>query len=519
MAGLFGSPVKGWGRVGEEGVGIDFPAFLAIIARMTIKTKVAALLLLLGGILLAYGVFLSETDQSFWAYRPFKLGLDLSGGSQLIYQADVSKLSPSDIPDAMDALKGVIERRVNVFGVGEPVIQSEQVGLGVGAIHRLVVDLPGVSDLKQAEAMISKTPSLEFRIERPDGPEKDRILDAQKQVQDYLTTAMSSTTSLTIADLEKTIKDRFGAETWQLVNTDALYIPTGLDGKYLERASVQFNQNDINPAIGVTFTSEGGKLFAQITEQNIGKRLAIYLDGKQISAPTIRDTIRDGRGEISGQFSLAEAKELVKNLNLGALPVPISLASTQTIGATLGGEALAKGLKAGVIGFIIIAIFMVLWYRLPGVVAVLSLSIYVAIMLSIFKLIPVTLTAAGIAGFILSIGIAVDANVLIFERLKEEINNGKKVQDALHDGFTRAWSSIRDSNTSTILSSIILFWFGSSLIKGFGLNLAIGVIISMFTAITVTRTFLLALGFKGESRLVRFLFSSGLSTAKGSANK
>ncbi|MEK7091837.1 MAG: SecD/SecF family protein translocase subunit, partial [Patescibacteria group bacterium] len=219
------------------------------------------------------------------------------------------------------------------------------------------------------------------------------------------------------------------------------------------------------------------------------------------------------------QFSLAEAKELVKNLNLGALPVPISLASTQTIGATLGGEALAKGLKAGVIGFIIIAIFMVLWYRLPGVVAVLSLSIYVAIMLSIFKLIPVTLTAAGIAGFILSIGIAVDANVLIFERLKEEINNGKKVQEALHDGFTRAWSSIRDSNTSTILSSIILFWFGSSLIKGFGLNLAIGVIISMFTAITVTRTFLLALGFKGESRLVRFLFSSGLSTAKGSANK
>ncbi|PIP58466.1 MAG: protein translocase subunit SecD [Candidatus Vogelbacteria bacterium CG22_combo_CG10-13_8_21_14_all_37_9] len=445
--------------------------------------------------------------------------MDLSGGSQLIYQADVSKLSPSDIPDAMDALKGVIERRVNVFGVGEPIIQSEQVGIGASATHRLVVELPGVSDLKQAEGMISQTPSLEFRLERADGPVKDRILAVQKEVQNYLTTEVASGTIASIADLEKTITDRFGAETWTLINEDALYVSTGLDGKYLERASVQFNQNSINPSIGITFTSEGAKLFAQITEQNIGKSLAIYLDGKQISAPTIRDAIRDGRGEISGQFSLAEAKDLVKNLNLGALPVPISLVSTQTIGATLGTEALAKGIKAGMIGFLIIAIFMILWYRLPGVVAVLSLSIYITIMLAIFKLIPVTLTAAGIAGFILSIGIAVDANVLIFERLKEEINNGKKISEALHDGFSRAWTSIRDSNTATILSSIILFWFGSSLIKGFGLNLAIGVIISMFTAITVTRTFLLALGFKGESKLVRFLFSSGLSIAKGPANK
>ena len=479
---------------------------------MNTKTRFLALLLLIGGILIGYFVYVSETDVKSWAYRPFRLGLDLSGGSQLIYEADTSKIDPSQIGEAMSALREVIERRVNAFGVGEPIVQAEQVGIGASAKHRLIVELPGVTDVKKAQEMISETPSLGFKIERPDGAEKQAIVSAKKEVADYLQTISASSTS--VAKLTEQLNSRFGAEKIALAQEDADFVSSGFTGKYLQKSTVQFNPNSIGPSIGLSFNDEGVKLFAQITEANVNKKLAIFLDGNMISAPVIREVIRDGKAEISGQFTVTEAKTLVRNLNLGALPLPVSLASTQTIGPTLGEVAMKSGVKAGLIGLIFIALFMLFWYRLPGLVAVVSLSIYVAIVLSIFKLIPVTLTAAGIAGFILSIGIAVDANVLIFERLKEELRNGKNVQNAMTDGFARAWSSIRDSNISTILSSIILFWFGSSLIRGFGLNLAIGVIVSMFTAITVTRTLLFALGFKGESKFVRFLFSSGLTTAK-----
>jgi len=234
--------------------------------------------------------------------------------------------------------------------------------------------------------------------------------------------------------------------------------------------------------------------------------VAILFDGAVISAPTVREEIRDGRAEISGQFTLAEAKNLTRDLNLGALPVPIKLASTQVVGATLGQEAAERGMAAGVIGLIIVAVFMVFWYRLPGLVSVVSLAIYVALMLAIFKLLPVTLTAAGIAGFILSVGIAIDANILIFERLREELVGGKGLWDSIKEGFTRAWTSIRDSNLSSIISAVILFWFGTSLIKGFALTLAIGIGVSMFTAITVTRTFLLAVGFRRQTKVTNFLF-------------
>ncbi len=251
-------------------------------------------------------------------------------------------------------------------------------------------------------------------------------------------------------------------------------------------------------------------MFADITKANINKSVAIYLDGAPISTPTVREAILDGNAEISGSFNVIEARELVGRLNSGALPVPISLLSTATVGATLGERALHSGVKAGAVGVLVVAIFLLFWYRIPGIVAILALVIYLAIMLLIFKLIPVTLTAAGIAGFILSIGMAVDANILIFERMKEELRKGKDITTAMHDGFARAWLSIRDSNTSSIISAVILFWFGTSLVKGFALTLGIGVLVSMFSAITVTRTFLLALGTRGNSRMVKFLFGSGI---------
>jgi protein-export membrane protein SecD len=295
-----------------------------------------------------------------------------------------------------------------------------------------------------------------------------------------------------------------------LLQQDPGYIPTLLTGAYLSKASLQFDSQTSEPKILLTFTDEGRQLFAQITKENIGKSVAIYLDGSPISTPVVREAIIDGNAEISGSFNIQDAKALVGRLNSGALPVPITLLSTATVGATLGEKALTSGVHAGILGVLIVAIFLIFWYRLPGIVATIALAIYIPLMLMIFKLIPVTLTAAGIAGFILSIGMAVDANILIFERMKEELKKGKDISDAMHDGFARAWLSIRDSNISSMISAVILFWFGTSLVKGFALTLGIGVLISMFSAITVTRTFLYAIGTHGHGKMVRFLFGSGV---------
>ena len=231
-----------------------------------------------------------------------------------------------------------------------------------------------------------------------------------------------------------------------------------------------------------------------------------------ISNPVIRDEITEGKAQISGGFTPEEAKQLVRDLNYGALPVPVELIGTQSIGASLGEKAVHASIKAGIIAFLVVALFLILWYRLPGLVAVIALAIYVVLNLAVFKMIPVTLTSAGIAGFILSLGMAVDANILIFERLKEELKRGRDLHDAIHEGFSRAWLSIRDSNLSSIITAVVLYYFAStSIIKGFALVFGIGVVVSMFTAITVTRTILLAFGFSGASRAVKFLFGHGLS--------
>jgi protein-export membrane protein SecD len=450
------------------------------------KKRILALIILLLGVGIAFFVFKSEPklnknyekSNSFFKHSPFRLGLDLSGGSHLVYKADVSQIKSGQVSDSMNALRDVIERRVNLFGVSEPVVQVQEGGFGSGGDEKLIVDLPGITDVEKATAMIGQTPLLEFKVEAPkDAPQKATV-------------------------------DKDGKVT---LDAGPQFVSTELSGRYLKKATLEFDQNTREPKVGLQFDDTGTTLFAKITKENVGKIVAIYLDGAPISTPVVREEITGGTAQISGNFTPTEAKQLVGRLNSGALPVPISLLSRQTIGASLGDNAVAAGVKATMVGFLLIALFLIFWYRLPGFIAVISLCIYIVIILTLFKLLPVTLTAAGIAGFIISIGIAVDANILIFERVKEELRSGRTIADSVSAGFSRAWFSIRDSNISSIITATILFWFGTSLIKGFALTLGMGVLVSMFSAITITRIFLYTIEFVGEGKVARFLFSSGLS--------
>ncbi len=413
------------------------------------------------------------------AKYPFRFGLDLVGGTELVYRADTTQVD--DVEGVMESLKGVVERRIaqanlsGALGALDPLIQTESAGIISGnRDERLIVELPGVTDVEKAKALIGKTPTLEFWLLKRNAQE---IIEANPQSK---------------------IED--------------LYIPTEITGKYLTKANVVFGQLGA-PAIALNFNEEGGALFAKLTKEHIGESLAIFLDGVRIQEAIIQDEITSGEAQITGNFTAEYAKASVKDLNYGALPVPVEFYSSQTIGATLGEAALDASVRAGIIGLIALSIFLILWYRLPGVISVVALACYVVLSLAIFKLIPVTLTAAGMAGFILSIGMAVDANVLIFERAKEELKKGKSIHDSLREGFTRAWLSIRDSNIASIITSVILFWLGTSAVKGFALTLGIGVLVSMFTAVTVSRTLLFAIAPEVragvETRLRRALFSSG----------
>lgn len=449
---------------------------------------------------MGYFIYISEYNPEHKFAMPFRYGLDIQGGTQLVYQADVSQIASGEVRDNMNALRDVIERRVNLFGVSEAMVQVEEAGALTGdSSQRLIVELPGVTDIAQAVDLIGQTPLLEFKTMRPEGEERTAMIEAQENAQKAL-----ANPNITEAERTMIISN-------PLLYQDPYFVPTSLTGAFLEKATVQFDQTTSQPLVQLTFTDEGRKLFAQITKENVGKQVAIYLDGSPISTPVVQEPILDGNAQISGDFNVQTARELVGRLNSGALPVPITLLSTQTIGATLGERALDAGVRAGIVGILAVAIFLLVWYRLPGLISILALGIYVALMLAIFKLIPVTLTAAGIAGFILSIGMAVDANILIFERMKEELKKGKDIIDAIDDGFARAWLSIRDSNISSILSATILFWFGTSMVKGFALTLGIGVLVSMFSAISVSRTLLMALGTRGNSKAIRFFFGNGLN--------
>jgi protein-export membrane protein SecD len=601
---------------------------------------------------------------------PFRLGLDLLGGTHLVYEADMKEIASGERDSALEGARDVIERRVNAFGVAEPLVQTNK----SGDSWRVVVELAGIKDVREAIKMIGETPILEFKEEGPpqaareltesekqdmaeynsaakeaaeealakvlepgadfnsvaatympdqagekenigdvgfagldkdyenivlalyrdgvgkgqilpevietpdgynivkaeetrDGPRKVKashilicyegaegcakettkeealrqITDLQKKVtpknfaemaKQYSTEPGAATTGgdlgwfakgamvepfeLVVFDqkvgtVSRIVETKFGYHLIYKVDDkkipeyhirrillktkkDSDYVnlepwqASGLSGKQLKRAVLEFDQNSGMPQVGLEFNDEGKSLFAEITRRNVGKMVAIFLDGSPISIPRVQEPILEGKAVISGDFDLAEAKTLVQRLNAGALPVPVKLISQQSIGASLGGESLHKSLIAALIGFLLVALFMILYYRAPGVLATLALVVYAAIVLAIFKLIPVTLTLAGIAGFVLSVGMAVDANVLIFERLKEELRAGKTYELALPEAFSRAWPSIRDGNFTTLIACAILFWFSESLIKGFALTLSIGILISMFTALTITRS-------------------------------
>ena len=376
-------------------------------------------------------------------FLPWRLGLDLIGGTHLVYEMDMSQVASSDKDSAVAGLRDVIERRVNLFGVSEPQVVSAKEGNS----YRLIVEIAGIKDVNRAIKMIGETPLLDFR----------EVVQSQNQVS--------------------------------LTEQQNQFILTNLTGRYVKSAQVGFDQTTGSPEVNIQFNDEGAKIFEDLTAKNVGKPIAIFLDNALIEMPTVQEKISGGSARITGKFTADEAKSMVERFNAGALPAPINLISQQTIGASLGQQSLNKAIYSGVLGTILVMIFMLLYYRILGIFASFALIIYVFLTAAFFKL-GITMTLAGIAGFILSIGMAVDANVLIFERTKEELKKGLAKSSAIEEGFRRAWPSIRDSNVSTMITSVILYYFTGSFIRGFALALLIGVIISMFSAITITRTML-----------------------------
>jgi preprotein translocase subunit SecD len=371
--------------------------------------------------------------------EPWKLGLDLVGGSHLVYQIDLSNVSSTDQASVISGLRDVINKRVNLFGVSEPDIYTSQSGNQA----QLFVDLAGISNVSDAINEIGQTPLLEF--------------------EEIDTTAPSSSPQ---------------------------YIQTNLTGQYITGAQLTFDPTTNAPQVTVSFDKEGTQIFSEMTAANVGKPLAIFLDGQLLEAPVVQQQITGGQAVISGGFTVATAQNLAQSLNAGALPAPITLVSQQTISPSLGSDSLKKVIFAGIIGTLLVILFLIFYYRLLGIFAALALIIYIALTLAVFKVIPITLSLAGLAGFVLTIGTAVDANVLIFERIKEELKRGLPKSSAIEEGFRRAWPSIRDSNTSTAITAIILYFFTSSFVRGFALTLLIGTAVSLFSAITTTRLFL-----------------------------
>jgi preprotein translocase subunit SecD len=415
------------------------------------------------------------------------LGLDLQGGIQILLEADVPPNQPVDRGNLEDTRR-IIENRVNALGVSEPVVQ-------IAGTRRIVVELPGVTNLEQAVNTIKQTGLLEFvdagATPIPEGTTIRTSLDLPITGTAPVTATPSPVPTPSLTGTAEV------TGTAPLSPTEPIY-RTIMTGRNLRSARPQLDQFR-QPEVAFTLDAEGTRLFAEYTSRNVGRYLCIVLDKKVISCPVIQEPITQGQGVIrmgSGS-TLADAEALAVTLRYGALPVPLKIVDTRNIGPTLGQESIRRSLIAGIIGFSTVALFMILYYRVPGVLAVLALSLYTALVFAIFKLLPVTLTLPGIAGFVLSIGMAVDANILIFERLKEELRAGRDLSMAIDYGFERAWPSIRDSNISTLITCAILYIFGlnfgASMVRGFALTLAIGVAASLFTGIWVTRTFLHAL--------------------------
>jgi protein-export membrane protein SecD len=419
---------------------------------------------------------------------PFRLGLDLSSGVRLTYIADTSKIAKGDVSDSLSVLRDVIERRVNSFGVAEPVVQIQSGVLSNE--NKLLVELPGLTDVNQALQLIGQTPTLEFVVERNASDTEALAIKAAK------------------AKYQEDLKAGKTPELSPLLFQDETFKSIGLDGRHLKNAQLTFDGTTGKPQVSIEWDEAGKELFATTTTNGIGKRIGIILDGTMISAPTVQSAITDGKAVITGIGNTQEAKLLATRLKTGALPVPINIAGSEVIQPLLGAKALNAGLLASLYGFLAIVILMILWYRLPGLFGVISLITYAVVVLSIFKLVPVTLSAAAIAGFIISMGLAIDGNILIFERLKEELNAGKRLQDALEEGFDRAWSSVRDSHVASIIVSVILYFIGTSVVQGFALTLFIGVVASLFTNVFVTRVLLRMVVPENASSSTKFFWKS-----------
>jgi len=376
------------------------------------------------------------------------LGLDLSGGSELVLQANMAKIAAGDRDQALESARTVIENRVNLYGVSEPNIYTEV----SGGVYKIVVDLAGVKDINQAKQLIGQTAELNFYTLKP------------------------------------------GVTSPQ---SDSDFVDTGITGSDLTGATIVYEQGSATPSIQLLFKSEGLKKFSNAAVKNVGKSIYILLDGQVISNPTVSQDLASGvtnNPVITGSFTTDQAKTIVTQLDAGALPVPVSIIEESTVSASLGQASIVASLAAGIIGICIVLLFIIWNYKILGIFADVALMIYALVTFAIFKTVPITLTLAGIAGFILSVGIAVDANILIFERTKEELRKGKTQKQAIELGFKRAWPSIRDSNVSSLITTVILYSLGTSTIKGFALTLALGVLVSLFTAVFVSRTFITVFG-------------------------
>lgn len=379
-----------------------------------------------------------------------KQGLDLQGGTEVTLEADMKDVKVEDRQDAIDSAKEIIARRVDLYGVAEPTIKT----VVSQDTYRILVALPGVSNPEEALSLIGQTASLDFR-ELP-----------------------VASDSATYADFKL----------------------TGLTGKDLQKSSVGFSTQDGQPEINLQFTEEGGKKFAEITGRNVNKPLAIFLDDIPLTTPTVQQQISDGRAVINGQYTVEEAKNMVITLNAGALPVPIEIIRQQNIAPTLGADSVASSIRAGAVGLGLVALFMILNYGWLGFIADIGLVIYGLLTLAVYKLVPITVTLPGLAGFILSIGMAVDSNILVFERMKEERRKGNDWLGSMELGFGKAWDAIKDANIATLITTFVLFnpfdWNflnSSGMVRGFALTLFLGIAISLFTGIFVTRNLLRAL--------------------------
>ena len=425
-------------------------------------------------------VVLNNTTK--WPFE-FKRGLDIQGGMHLVLQARPTEDTKVITPQVMSAAVAVVRARVDGLGVAEPLIQPK-------GEDQIIVDMPGIKDKDEALRILGKTAVLTFRARKADFPQGklapvDKPTPAPAATASPVASASPAAAAGTKPSAAPSAAPSFVPGTPRPGDE---WVLTGVEGRMVTQARVE--PLGTSWAVTADFNAEGAKIVADVSRQLLGKQMAIFLDNTLISAPVVQSELNTGNVQISGNFDAKSANELMIVLRAGSLPVPLDVIENRSVDASLGAESVRQSVLASAVGFALVVLFMIGYYRIPGAVACAALVIYTFLVLAIFKMIPITLTVPGIAGFILSVGMAVDANILIFERTKEELKNGRTIYAAIETGFQRAFTAIFDSNVTTVLACAIMFYFGTGLVKGFALTLAIGVIVSMFTAISATRNLL-----------------------------